>query len=123
MKGIIVICVLILLLTNCSTSEVECRCCDRYVDSDKAKTIDDEYFCNECYYNTKECYGCGKRYIFTDDPQLNYCYSCSYNEQIVTNCEWCGIGGPVDYFSTFNGDPICARCLRGKIEDQYHIIN
>lgn len=104
---------IMLIMCGCSnTSDVECYCCEHYINSDNAKTIDDEYYCDRCYFNTQKCYSCGKHYKDNVDAQyLNYCYDCIHDESKMFFCVECGVCNPIYQKYELYGENYCANCV------------
>lgn len=116
--GMFVLCVL--LLTSCSHADVRCYCCGNYFTSEDSKSIEDEYFCKNCYSSAKECDNCHKKYAHENDESgLNYCYSCIYNENVVFNCVECGLYKPVEEkYENINIGDMCAKCTIDYLVDE-----
>ena len=114
MKRIILLIIPILIcLCGCSRhSYVECYCCENYIDNEDSKSIDDESYCDRCYFNTNQCYSCGQHYKDNVDAQyLNYCYDCIHDESKMFFCVECGVCNPIYQKYELYGENYCANCV------------
>lgn len=112
-KTFFIVLFMVLMFCGCSVSygDVQCYNCRKEINSDQAQSIDDEFFCDNCYKHAKKCYNCHRKYIENSEtPYLNYCIDCIYDDKVLFHCVNCGIYYPVDQKYNFDGDPLCADC-------------
>lgn len=102
-----------LLLCGCGMlGDVNCYCCGDSIISNDSVTIEDEWFCDDCYRHAPKCYLCKNKYIENDDvPYLNCCIECTSDSKELFNCAECGLCKSSEEMYDLNGDTICANCL------------